>query len=216
VTDPDVQSLVIVGDSITDGRGSTDNANNRWPDLVLARLHKSSDTSSISVVNQAAGGNRILYDGLGPNALSRLDRDVFAHPNVAWTMIFEGINDITGVADSTTDQAAEQARLIWAYKQFADRAHTKGLKAFIATITPWKSSAAGSSWTATREVTRSAINSWIRNQTVFDAYADFDAILRDSSDPQKLQSAYDSGDGLHPNVAGYQAIADNFPVDTFF
>lgn len=130
-------SLLIVGDSITDGRGSTTNQNNRWPDLLLARLQKDAATKSISLGNLAAGGNRILGDGLGPNAFGRIDRDVLAHPGVKYAMVFEGVNDI-GSAPATEDaQSAVYESLLQAYKQIATLIHAHGIPVFGATITPF-------------------------------------------------------------------------------
>jgi lysophospholipase L1-like esterase len=132
-----IGSLLIVGDSITDGRGSTTNANNRWPDLLLARLQKSGATKHISFGNLAAGGNRILADGLGPNAFGRIDRDVLAHPGVQYAMIFEGVNDI-GTAAATTDaQNAVYENLVQAYQQMVALIHAHGIPVFGATITPF-------------------------------------------------------------------------------
>lgn len=130
-------SLLIVGDSITDGRGSDTNKNNRWPDLVLARLQQSTSTKHISIGNLAAGGNRILADGLGPNALGRIDRDVLAHPGVKYAMIFEGVNDIGGAAATADAQNAVYSSLVQAYKQMATLIHAHGVPVFGATITPF-------------------------------------------------------------------------------
>lgn len=130
-------SLLIVGDSITDGRGSETDKNNRWPDLLLARLQKHAATKHISLGNLAAGGNRILADGLGPNAFGRIDRDVLAHPGVKYAMVFEGVNDI-GTAAATTDaQNAIYNSLIQAYKQMVTLIHAHGIPVFGATITPF-------------------------------------------------------------------------------
>ena len=211
-------SLVIVGDSITDGRGSETDKNNRWSDLLLARLQKNPTTRKIGIANQAAGGNRVLADGLGPNAIGRIDRDVLAHPGVKYTLIFEGVNDI-GTADVT--RAAQDAvydRLIQAYRQMVTRIHAFGIPVFGATITPFS---APSNFTGQpyshpeRERTRSRVNKWIRESGVFDAVADFDRILRDPNIPTQLNPEYDSGDYLHPGVKGYQRLADVFPVDIF-
>lgn len=130
-------SLLIVGDSITDGRGSTTNQNNRWPDLLLARLQKDTATKSISIGNLAAGGNRILADGLGPNAFGRIDRDVLAHPGVKYAMVFEGVNDIGSAAATDAAQGAVYESLVQAYKQIATLIHAHGIPVFGATITPF-------------------------------------------------------------------------------
>jgi lysophospholipase L1-like esterase len=132
-----IGSLLIVGDSITDGRGSTPNQNNRWPDLLLARLQKSGATKHISFGNLAAGGNRILADGLGPNALGRIDRDVLAHPGVQYAMIFEGVNDIGTAATTEAAQNAVYENLVQAYKQMVTLIHAHGIPVFGATITPF-------------------------------------------------------------------------------
>ncbi|KAJ5143438.1 Extracellular GDSL-like lipase/acylhydrolase [Penicillium bovifimosum] len=211
--------FAIIGDSITDGRGSTTNANNRWPDLVLAQMQKHKPTSNIAILNQAAGGNRILQDGLGPNVLSRIDRDVLAQSGVRYAMIFEGVNDI-GVADTDpTTQAEIEKGLIAAYKQIATRIHALGIPFFGATITPF-GSAKDADYiqpysNAEREKTRQNINRFIRESGVFDAVLDFDKVLRDPKAPSQLAEKFDSGDHLHPNVDGYQALAEHFPLHVF-
>ncbi|TFK51192.1 SGNH hydrolase [Heliocybe sulcata] len=211
----------IVGDSITDGRGSDTDGNDRWPDLVLRRMQQNPLTANIAVINQAAGGNRILYDGLGPNAQGRIERDVLSQSGVRYAMIFEGVNDI-GTADTTA--AAQQEvgdRLLLAYQQIITRVHTFGIPIFAATITPFgaPNSTIQPYSDPTRELTRQRINTWIRNGTgsgsLFDAVVDFDAIVRDPSNPAQLNPMYNSGDYLHPNVAGYTAIANVFPLDLF-
>lgn len=216
-----VRTVAIVGDSITDGRGSDDNKNNRWPDLVLARLQSSKDPSltTLALANQAAGGNRILADGLGPNALGRFDRDVLSQPGVRYTMIFEGVNDI-GTADPTPEaQQAVGDAVITAYKQFVVRAHAAGLPMFAATITPFSAPGFNATVQAysspVREATRQRVNAFIRSGGWFDAVADFDAVVRDPAAPSQLNGEFNSGDFLHPNVAGYTAIAKAFPLEIF-
>ncbi|RFU30987.1 hypothetical protein B7463_g5375, partial [Scytalidium lignicola] len=215
---PQDSAFVIVGDSITDGRGSDNNANNRWPDLVLAKMQKNASTANIAVVNQAAGGNRILYDGLGPNALGRIDRDVLAQSGVKYAMIFEGVNDI-GTADATVaNQTFTGDRLIQAYKQIVERVHTFGIPIFAATITPFNapSTAIQPYSDPLREQTRQRVNDFIRHSGTFDDVIDFDAIVRDPKNHTQLNPLYNSGDYLHPNDAGYDAIAAAFPLDIFF
>ncbi|KAJ5502807.1 Extracellular GDSL-like lipase/acylhydrolase [Penicillium fimorum] len=212
-------AFVIIGDSITDGRGSNTNGNDRWPDLLLARMQKHKAMSNIAILNQAAGGNRILQDGLGPNVISRLDRDVLAQSGVRYAMIFEGVNDI-GVADSDAATQAEiEKKLVAAYQQIATRVHALGIPIFGATITPFGSSPSSDyvqPYSSTvRERTRQRINKFIRESGVFDAVLDFDRALRDPHAQSQLLEKYDSGDHLHPNVAGYQALADYFPLGIF-
>ncbi|EPS41577.1 hypothetical protein H072_4526 [Dactylellina haptotyla CBS 200.50] len=214
-----VSSFVIVGDSITDGRGSTTNGNNRWPDLLLRNMQKQHFTRQISVSNEAAGGNRILNDGLGPNAQGRIERDVLAQPGVKFAMIFEGVNDIGTAAATAEVQEIVYQRLILAFKQIATRVHTFKIPLFVATITPFGSpdSVLQPYSAPAREVTRLRINDWIRKSkgTVFDAVIDFDALLRDPKNATQLNPIYDSGDQLHPSLQGYQYIADKFPLDLF-
>jgi lysophospholipase L1-like esterase len=215
---PKQGSLLIVGDSITDGRGSTTNANNRWPDLLLRRLQSDPSTKHISLGNLAAGGNRILADGLGPNAFGRIDRDVLAHPGVSYAMIFEGVNDIGSATTTKEVQNAIYESLTQAYQQMVTLIHAHGIPVFGATITPFS---APSNVTIQpysnpeREITRQRINKFIRESGTFDAVVDFDKFLADPKVPSQLNPTYDSGDYLHPNVAGYQYLADQFPVRIF-
>jgi lysophospholipase L1-like esterase len=215
---PKQGSFLIVGDSITDGRGSTNNQNNRWPDLLFRRLQTSSATRHISFGNLAAGGNRILADGLGPNAFGRIDRDVLAHPGVSYAMIFEGVNDIGTGATTKEAQSALYDSLITAYQQMVTLIHAHGIPVFGATITPF---GAPSNVTIQpysnpeREITRQRINKFIRESGTFDAVIDFDKMLSDPKIPSQLNPLYDGGDYLHPSVAGYQYLADQFPVKLF-
>lgn len=132
----DTSAAVMLGDSLTDGRGSTTNMNNRWPDQLLTRLQSRPATSRIAILNQAAGGNCVLRDCLGPSALSRVDRDVLAQSGVSWLLVFEGVNDIGGAG--TTDPATKKvtADLITAYQQIVTRAHAQGIRVYGATLTP--------------------------------------------------------------------------------
>jgi lysophospholipase L1-like esterase len=187
----------------------------------VSRLQASSSSQakSLAITNLAAGGNRVLYDGLGPNVLARLDRDVLSHVGVRYAMIFEGVNDI-GVADtSIANQTLTYNRLVSAYKQIAARIHAFGIPLFGATITPF--SAPGGNTTLqpytsdVREQTRQKINTFIRTSGVFDAVLDFDAVLRNQTVPSQLATALQSGDYLHPNGRGYQLLADHFDLSLF-
>ncbi|KAF7319051.1 Extracellular GDSL-like lipase/acylhydrolase [Mycena chlorophos] len=220
LTTPSASAFFIVGDSITDGRGSDTDENDRWPDLLLRRMQQYGPTTEISVNNQAAGGNRILADGLGPAALGRIDRDVLAQTGkVKYSMIFEGVNDI-GVADPT-EEAQQQIgdALIAAFKQISTRVHAQGIPFFAATITPFGAPANDSSIqpysNPIREQQRQRINTFIRTSPIFDAIIDFDKVVADPQIPSQLAPQFDSGDFLHPNVAGYTAMAAIFPLDLF-
>ncbi|KAF2663489.1 SGNH hydrolase [Microthyrium microscopicum] len=193
-------ALMILGDSITDGRGSTDNANNRWPDLLVARLQKNGH-GNIGVNNQAAGGNAVLRGGLGPPLLQRYKRDALQQQGVKWVLVFEGVNDI-GASGS-----AEQ--LISAFTTIVKDCKAAGLKVFGATIPPFKGNSYSSS---AHEATREKVNHWILTSKTYDAVVDFSKMI---SQGDALGSRYNSGDGLHPSVAGYQAMADGFPLDIF-
>jgi lysophospholipase L1-like esterase len=206
------RATVVLGDSLSDGRGSTDNADNRWPDRLGERLRQQAGTA---VLNQAAGGNRVLNDGLGPNALSRLDRDVFAQPGVTSLIVFEGVNDI-GTADATpAAQQAVTADLIAAYQQIVLRAHAQGIRVYGATLTPFGGNDPYDDAAGLREASRQAVNAWIRTGGHFDAVLDFDRAARDPQAPKRLRSDLDVGDHLHFNPGGYQVLADSVPLRLF-
>ncbi|KAF1937327.1 SGNH hydrolase, partial [Clathrospora elynae] len=198
----DTHSLTILGDSITDGRGSDDNKNNRWPDLVLARLQKSNQTN-VAVCNQAAGGNTVLTGGLGPTLLTRYKRDAIDQPGVKWVIVFEGVNDIGGSANSAGTQTSIGDQLIKAFTQIVADTKKAGYVTIGATITPLGNSYAGSE----REKTRKRVNEWILESKAFDYTVDLASIVANKNDPEQLDTRYNGGDGLHPNGAGYQAIA---------
>ncbi|KAH8681795.1 extracellular GDSL-like lipase/acylhydrolase [Xylariales sp. PMI_506] len=210
-------ALVFIGDSITDGRCSTDNGNDRWPDLLLGRMMAHPFARNISVLNQAAGGNRVLTDGLGPNVLSRLDRDVFGLPGVMYVMVFSGVNDIGKADADVVSQAAIGDRLIKGYEQIALRVHSAGLAVFGATITPFSTEDVSIQPYShpMREATRQRVNNWIRTSRAFDHVIDFDAVIRDPSDASKLRVDFDSGDHLHPTVKAFDALANSFPLELF-
>ncbi|GAA3476809.1 SGNH/GDSL hydrolase family protein [Streptomyces yanii] len=204
-------AAVMLGDSLTDGRGSTTNMNNRWPDLLQERLRSHRDTAGTAVLNQAAGGNRVLNDGLGPNALSRVDRDVLAQSGVEWLLVFEGVNDI-GTADASEAAQKQVADdLIAAYDQIVVRAHTQGIRVYGATLTPFGGNTAYDDPTGYREKARQTVNEWIRTSGRFDSVIDFDRVARDQQKPGQILAAYDDGDHLHLNPSGYQALADAVP-----
>jgi lysophospholipase L1-like esterase len=201
----EADGLVLLGDSLTDGRGSTTNGNNRWPDQLFDRLRD----PRLAVLNQAAGGNRVLRDGLGPNALARLDRDVLAVSGATWLLVFEGVNDI-GVAPATeTDQRQITADLIGAFRQIVLRAHSADLRVYGATLTPFGGNIYDDP-PGLRERSRQQVNAAVRGG-LFDAVVDFDAAVRDPGAPWQLAAAFDVGDHLHLNPAGYATLAAAVP-----
>ncbi len=208
-------AVVTLGDSITDGHGATTNGNDRWTDKLAERLQASPATRSLSVLNEGIGGNRLLLDGLGPNALARFDRDVLAQPGVRTVVLLEGVNDLgTLTRDAPVlpeGHAALVAHIIDAYRQIIERAHAAGVKVIGATILPY----AGSAYyhpDAANEADRQAVNRWIREPGHFDAMVDFDRVTRDLAHPDRLRPDFDSGDHLHPSPAGYKAMADAVPL----
>jgi lysophospholipase L1-like esterase len=207
-------AVIALGDSITDGRGSTTNGNDRWTDALAHRLAGAG--LKLGVLNHGIGGGRVLLDGLGPNALGRFDRDVLAEPDARWLIVFEAINDIgTFDPDGSKPQAAHQAlvrQLVAAYGQMIESAHAAGIKAYGATITPFMDCGPYHPKPVS-EADRMAVNGWIR--THFDAVIDFDAAVRDPARPDHLAPAYDSGDGLHLSPAGYRAMAAAVPLSLF-
>jgi len=213
---PQASAVAVVGDSITDGHGVPTDSNERWTDVLAQRLvaaHR-----NIGVLNLGIGGNRILLDGLGPNAVARFDRDVIDRPGVKYLIVLEGVNDLgTSTREHPISAADHQAlvrNIIAGYAQMIARAHDHGIKAIGATIMPY----AGSGYyhpDAANEADRQAINAWIRTPGHFDAVVDFDKLMRDPRRPTYLRSDYDLGDGLHPSVKGYQAMGDAVPLSLF-
>ncbi|MGA8939666.1 MAG: SGNH/GDSL hydrolase family protein [Acidobacteriaceae bacterium] len=215
---PSAGTIIALGDSITDGHASTTNGNDRWTDVLAARLHQSPNTHDIGVSNQGIGGNHLLTDGLGPNVLARFNRDVLAPAGVRWLILFEGVNDLGGLTREREVPAAQHAafvqRILAAYQQIITRAHDHGLRVYGATITPY----VGSDYYhpgPLSEADRETINTWIRTPGHFDAVIDFDREVRDPAHLDRLLPAFDSGDHLHPSPAGYKAMGDAVPLNLF-
>ena len=222
LTEVDVDStgptIVTLGDSITDGTSSTPDTNKRWPDWLARRLQTERDpvlgiNARFGVVNRGISGNRLL--GNSPNTLAgrsaqeRFDRDVLATAGVRYLVILIGINDI-GNSSATSPVSAED--LIAGYRQLILRARAKGIGVIGATLTPFEGAGY---YSAEKEVVRQAVNNWIRNNDEFDAVIDFDRATRDPAHPTRILPAYDSGDHLHPNDLGYQAMGNAVPLSLF-
>jgi lysophospholipase L1-like esterase len=212
------RSIVVLGDSITDGHGATTNGNDRWTDVLGKRLQDSRHTRYIGISNQGIGGNHLLTDGLGPNALARFDREVLAQAGARWLIVFEGVNDLGGLARlgevSTSEHARRVERVLAAYQQIITRAHTHGIRVIGATITPY----VGSDYYhpgPLSEADRQAVNRWIRSAGHFDAVIDFDAAVRDSRQSDRLAADFDCGDHLHPSPGGYRAMGESIPLALF-
>ncbi|PSR78238.1 SGNH hydrolase-type esterase domain-containing protein [Coniella lustricola] len=211
------RAIFIIGDSITDGRESDNNMNDRWPDNLLRRLQAVNATTlqkNIAVINQAAGANRVLYDGNGPNAFGRVDRDILAQSGVTYAMVFEGVNDIGTAATDVQSQKNVGDRLISAFDQMIAMVHAKNIPIFGATITPFGGSGQAYS-DPNREATRQRVNRWIRESRRYDAVVDFDAVIRDPANASIINPVYDSGDHLHPNEQGYLLMANSFDLSLF-
>jgi lysophospholipase L1-like esterase len=210
----DASTSVAFGDSITDGARSTPDADRSWPSRLARRLVANRDTARIAIVNQGIGGNRILRDNTGPNALARFDEDVLSPAGVKWLIVLEGINDIGqgARANALPENAVTAAELIAADRQMIARAHLRGIKVMGATLTPY----GGAAYSSEKgEAIRDAVNTWIRTGGAFDAVVDFEAATRDPKNPKQFRPEFDSGDHLHPSDAGYQAMADAIDLAVF-
>lgn len=197
-------SVVALGDSLTDGSGSTPSTNRRWPDRLAERLRALPSRRQQGVLNAGVAGNRLLLEGRGPSALARFDADVLSRTGVRTLIVMEGINDIKS-APNQTDPAALGA----AYREIVRRAHARGIRVVGATLTPF---GGYGGYTDKRERVRQQVNRIIRTGGLFDEVADFDAVVRDPSRPSRMLAAYDPGDHLHFNDAGMRALADSIDL----
>jgi lysophospholipase L1-like esterase len=220
-TDDSAGSIVVLGDSISDGTNSTPNANNRWPDQLAERLAAAAGHKPFpSVLNAGLAGSRLNHEGtepsdngafpgfgeVGVNSLARLNEDVFAQTGVRTVITELGINDIW----MSDDSAAE---IIGALRQVNAQAKERGIRSLVTTITPFEGLSGTDSWTPAKEATRQAVNSYLRSRHEFDGVLDFDKVLRDPAAPSKLRADIDSGDHIHPNDAGYQLMAASVPLN---
>jgi lysophospholipase L1-like esterase len=222
------QRLVVAfGDSITDGDGSTVEADRTWPSALARRLNQRESDGQTAVVNAGIAGNRLLADGfgiksLGISALARFDRDVLSLPGVTHVVLLEGLNDLAfpgatlgGQALADAGETRTVADVIDAYRQLIARAHARGVKVIGATLTPFEGTDVPGYYSDAKEAARQAVNTWIRQSGAFDGVIDFDARLRDERHPARMQARYASDDHLHPNDGGYQAMADGIDLLLF-
>ena len=207
--------IVAFGDSLTDANISTMDAFCRWPDQLSRRLHARSGGRAMGVMNEGLGGNRILHDIRGDSGLRRFDRDVLAQPGVTHAIVMLGTNDLRNRwAKPEEEVTAEE--MIAGLKQLAVRAHTRGIKIFGATLTPFENETfLPGAWTPERESKRQAVNAWIRDGGGFDAVVDFDKALRDPDHPTRMLPICDCGDHLHPSDLGYNTMGDAIDLSLF-
>ncbi|MER5213632.1 SGNH/GDSL hydrolase family protein [Streptomyces sp. NPDC002838] len=201
-------SVVLLGDSITDGDQSTVDANRRWSNVLATRLLHQNVVPRYGVLNQGISANRVVTDRYpgdgvstdtgGVSALHRFDRDVLAQTSARTAIVFEGVNDVRW--------GATAGQVIAGLRELADRGHARGLRMLAATILPCEGEAR---CTAAVDAERVAVNAWIRNAGVFDGVLDFDGVVRDPAHPARMLPAYDSGDHLHPGDAGLAALAES-------
>ncbi len=211
-THPEARTLVTLGDSITDGFFSSGDANSRYPDVLARRLLADPGTDHLSVANQAISGSRVVRDGTGPSILDRLEREVFSRPNVGGVIYLHGINDFGTAAGQLPVATAQE--VIDGYREVAARMHARGIPIYLSTLLPsgdvLKPVPYGTYSTPDTNAKRSQVNQWIRTEgrTVFDGVIDLDLVVRDPLFPEHLALRFDSGDSLHPNDAGYAAMAE--------
>jgi lysophospholipase L1-like esterase len=215
---PAARAIVTFGDSITDGDGSTIDANHRWPDVLAARFVEAG--TPVGVLNAGISGAKLLKDRMGVNALARFDRDALSIPGVETVVVMIGINDIgwPGGVLSPTDPPVSVDDLIMGYRQLIAQAHARNIRIIGATLTPFEDTFKGVNppldyyYSPEKEKTRQAVNKWIRESKEYDGIIDFDALARDPQRPSHIQAAFDSGDHLHPGDNGYKAMADSIDL----
>lgn len=203
------RAIVVLGNSITDGRGSTTNEQNRWTDVLSHKLLANKATSNVSVLNMGLGGNCVLNGGLGPTGRSRYPRDLFQQEGVKYIILFEGVNDLGGRGDAV----AKAKEIIEVYKQIISEAHEKGIYVYGGTIMPFKGN---NYYSENHEEGRQLLNEWIRNGGDFDGLIDFDKIMGSEEDPAQLNKKFlFENDYLHPNKDGYQLMGESIDLELF-
>ena len=202
-------AVAILGNSITDGRGSTTNQQNRWADVLSRRLLQNKKTSQVAVLNMGIGGNCVLRGGLGPTGEKRYPRDIFGQEGVKWIILFEAVNDLGGSRDGV--KTAEG--VIEVYKRIISEAHQKGIRVFGATITPFKGN---NYYTTDHEKGRQTLNEWIRTTNELDGVIDFDKTVRNPQDVEAMQREFlFENDWLHFNAQGYEVMGGSIDLNLF-
>lgn len=207
-------AVVALGDSITDGNGSTPGAGRRWPDFLARRLAP----HGVAVLNAGVSGNRLLRPGMGDSALARFEGDVLWHPGVRAVVVLLGTNDIgwPGAAFAPHETLPQVSEIANGLRQLVEQAHLRGVRVIGATIMPFEDALKGTPleghYSPRKESLRQQVNEWIRHSGAFDAVVDFDRLARDPTRPTRLRAEFDSGDHLHPGDAGYRAMADSIEL----
>jgi lysophospholipase L1-like esterase len=217
-----IGTVVALGDSITQGGGSSLDANRSWPELLSARLNPVPHRPRLSVVNQGVGCGRLLFDICGQGGAARFDRDVLAVTGVRHVIVALGLNDLMipsilplfGKPEFAAETVSA-ADIITGLHQLTLRARARNIRVFGATITPNGSSTVPGAFTPEIEAKRQAVNRWIRTGGAFDGVIDFDAAVRDPGDPTRMLAVLDA-DGIHPNDAGHAAMANAINLSMFF
>jgi len=212
---PNGRTVVALGDSITDGNGSTPDADRRWPDFLARRLAP----HGIAVANAGISGARLLKDGMGEGALARFEQDVLSQPGVSDVIVLLGINDIgwPGSPFAPAETMVTLNELTAGFRQLAATAHARKIRITVGTLPPFEGALEGTPFAGhynpQKEALRLRLNDWIRGAGIFDAVVDFDAVLRDPARPQRMRAEFDSGDHLHPGDTGYRKMADAIDID---
>jgi lysophospholipase L1-like esterase len=214
LADPKAAAIIAFGDSITDGFSTTPDADLSWPSILARRLAAQRNQAPRAVINMGISGNRVLREGAGSSALARFDRDVLSRPGARWVTLLEAINDIgfSAIAGLPASEKTTAEEIITGYRMLIQRARLHGLSIIGGTLTPFEGV---NTFTEAGESMRQAVNRWIRDSGEFDAVIDFDAVIRDPAAPRRMRAQFDSGDHIHPNDAGNQAMAEAVDLKLF-